>query len=236
MNKMKTREGKGWAQRPPACGQKRGDSNLFHAFIFKLKSLFIYLAALGLRSIMRDLYFSIWDLFPGVRLESPALGVQSLSPWTTREVPRNMLYCSDLPSAPSPKSIHSLVWHWICNMSLKKEPSPRHTHTLNTPAQGLHLVVQQLRSWASSAEGLGLILDWRTKIPHAINKLKMFLIKIKREEYCQRKRIKQTKNTCSIVFQENTILGEDPCPSAFIAALFTRAGTQKQPECLLTGE
>ena len=74
MNKIKTKEGKGWAQRPPACGQKRGDSNLIHAFIFKLKSLFIYLAALSLRCIMWDLYFQHMGSISRGQIGAPCIG------------------------------------------------------------------------------------------------------------------------------------------------------------------
>ena len=50
-------------------------------FIFFL-NFFIYLAALGLSC-------SMWDLAPGPGVEPgpPSLGAQSLSHWTTREVP-----------------------------------------------------------------------------------------------------------------------------------------------------
>ena len=53
---------------------------LHHDFFFLI--LFIYLAALGLSC-------SMWDLapWPGIKPGPPALGAQSLSHWTTREVP-----------------------------------------------------------------------------------------------------------------------------------------------------
>ena len=51
----------------------------------------MYLAALGLGCSMQY-YFScgMWDLvpLPGTEPDFPALGVQSLNHWTTREVPR----------------------------------------------------------------------------------------------------------------------------------------------------
>ena len=55
---------------------------------FFLKRL-IYLAVLGLSCDMRTLNPDIWNLvpWPGIEPAPPALGVQSLSHWTTREVP-----------------------------------------------------------------------------------------------------------------------------------------------------
>ena len=51
-------------------------------FFFFFYLMFIYLAALGLSC-------SIWDLVPwsGIKPRPSALGVQSLSHWTTKEVP-----------------------------------------------------------------------------------------------------------------------------------------------------
>ena len=71
--------------------------NLELIFFFKRKIL-IYLAVLGLRH-MGSLIFtavygifscSMWDLvpWPGIKIQPPAKGVQSLSHWTIREVPR----------------------------------------------------------------------------------------------------------------------------------------------------
>ena len=53
-----------------------------------LKKIFIFLAALGLSC-------SMWDLvpWPGIESRPPALGAQSLSHWTTREVPFVAFYC-----------------------------------------------------------------------------------------------------------------------------------------------
>ena len=47
-----------------------------------LQKIFIYLAAEGLS-------YGIWDLvlWPGIEAGPPALGAQSLSCWTIREVP-----------------------------------------------------------------------------------------------------------------------------------------------------
>ena len=61
---------------------------LFYLFIFKYLFiyLFIYLAALGLSCGMRDLV-----PWPGIESGPPALGAQSLSHWTTREVPPAIL-------------------------------------------------------------------------------------------------------------------------------------------------
>ena len=40
----------------------------------------------------------------------------------------------------------------------------------------------------------------------------------------------------AIAFSEETIIEKDTCTPKFIAALFTRARTWKQPRCLLTDE
>ena len=62
---------------------------LFRIFLksplfFEYFYVFIYLAVPGHR-------FCTWDLVPqpGIKLMPPALGSQSLSHWTTREVPLN---------------------------------------------------------------------------------------------------------------------------------------------------
>ena len=52
--------------------------SLFFFFLY----LFIYLAVLGFSRGMQDLF-----PLPGVEPRPPALGAQSLSQWTTREVP-----------------------------------------------------------------------------------------------------------------------------------------------------
>ena len=61
-----------------------GDHNSLLNFFFLILKSFIYfnLAALGLSYCMRDL-----APCPGIEPRPPALGVQSLSHWTTREVP-----------------------------------------------------------------------------------------------------------------------------------------------------
>ena len=55
---------------------------MFSLFLNKNICLFIYLAVPGLSCVM-------WDLVPGPGIQpgSPALEEQSLSHWTTREVP-----------------------------------------------------------------------------------------------------------------------------------------------------
>ena len=60
-----------------------------HVFCFH----FIYLAVLGLGWNTLDLHCGMWDLvpWPGIKLASPALEVQSLNHWTIREVPNDML-------------------------------------------------------------------------------------------------------------------------------------------------
>ena len=60
-----------------------GFGGLVFLFIF-------FLAAPGLSCSMQDLQW--WHVgsivpCPGIKLEPPALGVQTLSPWTTRELP-----------------------------------------------------------------------------------------------------------------------------------------------------
>ena len=59
--------------------------NRFHSVVDFLKN--IYLAVWGLSCGIRGL--SLWDLVlhPGMGLGPPALGVQSLNHWTTREAP-----------------------------------------------------------------------------------------------------------------------------------------------------
>ena len=61
---------------------------------FLLLLIFMYLTAPGLSCGM-------WDLVPcpGIKPEFPALGVQSLSHWTTREVPQIPFY--------------SACWEWV---------------------------------------------------------------------------------------------------------------------------
>ena len=81
-------------------------SHLYELLEYILKKyLFIYLAALGLNCSMWDLQSSLqhtglfscsmWDLFPWLGLEPgpPASWVQSLSQWTTREVPWIHFWC-----------------------------------------------------------------------------------------------------------------------------------------------
>ena len=58
-------------------------------FILFLKHLFIYLAAPGLNCTMGDLV-----PWPGIEPRPPALGVQSLNHWTTREVSAIIFYFS----------------------------------------------------------------------------------------------------------------------------------------------
>ena len=71
---------------------------MIHFLIFKYLSNYIYSAAPGLSCATQDLWsfgghlgsftYGIWDLvpWPGIEHGSPALGLQSLGPWTTREV------------------------------------------------------------------------------------------------------------------------------------------------------
>ena len=62
--------------------------------IILLKKLCIYLIALDLNCCMQAFHWGMWDLgpWPGVELGPLALGVQSLSHWTTREVPILLIF------------------------------------------------------------------------------------------------------------------------------------------------
>ena len=72
------------------------NSTNIYCIPYSFLCVFIYLAALGLSCSMWDLFscgmrtlsWGMWDLVPWPRLEPgpPALGAQSLSHWTTREV------------------------------------------------------------------------------------------------------------------------------------------------------
>ena len=61
---------------------KRLSRVVLNTTVQKILKIFIYLAVLGLSC-------SMWDLvpWPGMEPKPPALGAQSLSYWTTREVP-----------------------------------------------------------------------------------------------------------------------------------------------------
>ena len=71
----------GWGHWTPAFKTKTWES-LSLALLFFFLILFLYLAALSLSCKM-------WDLvpWPGIKPRPPVLGAQSLSHWTTREVP-----------------------------------------------------------------------------------------------------------------------------------------------------
>ena len=80
-------------------------------------AFFFYLAELGLSCSMWALNCCIWDLvpWPGIETGPPALGVQSLSHWTTGEVPWPdiespvlFILCSILPSVQF-SSVHSVM-------------------------------------------------------------------------------------------------------------------------------
>ena len=67
-----------------------------------------------LKSLLPGLHCGIWtlscsmqDLIPwsGIKPRPPALGTQSLSPWTTREVPIFFLTC-----------IYSFIYFWLCRV------------------------------------------------------------------------------------------------------------------------
>ena len=71
----------------------------------------IYLAATGLSCNMWDLLSCcLWDLvpWPGIEPGPPALGAQSLSHWTTREVPPNILKLS-----PKTTFIYTNIYIWM---------------------------------------------------------------------------------------------------------------------------
>ena len=87
---------------------KRTQNSHFPAFFFFfLKKSFIYLAAPGLSC-------STWDLvsWPGIEPRPFALGVQSLSHWTTREVPLPLPLTLELGSSGS--SAHSRFTTLTC--------------------------------------------------------------------------------------------------------------------------
>ena len=73
------------------------ETNTFIFYLF----LNIYLVALGVSYIMWDLFScGMWDLVPrwGIKSLPPALGAQSLSHWTTREVQTFILLFSAVQS------------------------------------------------------------------------------------------------------------------------------------------
>ena len=53
--------------------------------------------------------FRMWDLFPGVKLEPPALGVQSLSPWAARKSPGTYSIVATFLLLPPKKHTQSSV-------------------------------------------------------------------------------------------------------------------------------
>ena len=71
-----------WKTRNMHCDFSAGAS-----FLKKIIILFIYLAVLGLSCHTQTLSCDM-----GMEPGSPALGVQSLSHWTTREVPRGLFW------------------------------------------------------------------------------------------------------------------------------------------------
>ena len=73
-------------------------------YLFNI-SLFIYMVAPGLSCSMGTLSFGLqilswgmWDLAPqlGIKPRPPALGVQNLSHWTTRQVPTLNIECPSM--------------------------------------------------------------------------------------------------------------------------------------------
>ena len=86
-----------------------------------LKKKKIYLAALGLSCGM-------WDLVPwwGIEPRPPALEAQSLSHWTTREVPKLILEGLDV-SDQMKKSGKGLFWTWTWHEScVQRNKTPRY--------------------------------------------------------------------------------------------------------------
>ena len=75
--------------------------------------LFIYLAFNYLTA--PSLSCCMWDLFPwpGIESGSPPLGAQSLSHWTTREVPlQSLIWEYFLPKAPKTECVPHVPRHW----------------------------------------------------------------------------------------------------------------------------
>ena len=71
------------------CGDGCKQDLLWSFSFWGKKNLFIYLATPGLGCSTQDLCWGMWDLVPwlGIEPRPPALGAQSLTHWTTREVP-----------------------------------------------------------------------------------------------------------------------------------------------------
>ena len=93
--------------------------------VFFFKYLFIYLcqalvAACGIFScVMQTLRSSAWDLvpWPGTEPRAPALGAQSLSHWTSKEVPWRLSFKPFFPLSSSPSSTGCLCVLRVCSCS-----------------------------------------------------------------------------------------------------------------------
>ena len=72
--------------------------------------IFTYLAVSGLHCSIQTLGCGIWDLvsYPGIELRAPALGTQSLSHWTTKEVPEILIFFKKISITLKKKIKHSL--------------------------------------------------------------------------------------------------------------------------------
>ena len=83
---------------------------------------FIYFTVLGLCCSIRTLSCGMWDIvpWPGIKPESPALGAQSLSPWTTREVPGSLFLITN-----------SLRWRNLSSTKLSPCSEPQFPHPWN---------------------------------------------------------------------------------------------------------
>ena len=95
------------------------------------KYLFIYLASPGFSCSMWEFSCGVWDLvlWPGIKPVPPALGVGSLSQWTTREVLRGLFLNS--PNFPV-LTISALRAQSLSDSPL--DPSKAFTSALNTEA------------------------------------------------------------------------------------------------------
>lgn len=105
----------GHCHRHPATEQCKKYS--FYGLMGLLKH-FISLTELGLCCGTRGLWFALRDAWPGTKPRSPALGAQSLSHWTSRQVARTFL--------SSPIEVLSL---FNTDSQISPPPTPRTQHS-----------------------------------------------------------------------------------------------------------
>ena len=134
------------------------------------------MVAQGLSCIMWDLFScGMWDLVPGWGIKSspPALGAQSLSHWTTREVQTFILFFSSVqslsgirlfvtpwtatcrPPCPSQTPIaysNSYLLSWRCHPTISSSVIPFSSCLQPFPASGSF---QMSQSFASGGQSIG---------------------------------------------------------------------------------